>query len=46
MSLPINTIEVGIIDNGFEYVHEDLASNILNSPGNGGHGTHVAGIMA
>lgn len=41
------TINVGIVDNGFDTNHEDLNITLLNSEVNNAenHGTHVAGII-
>ena len=41
----LNKVSVGIIDTGFEYFHPDLQKNFKNTPGNGLHGTHVAGLL-
>lgn len=42
-----SSINVGIVDNGFDTSHEDLNINVLNDAVNNAehHGTHVAGII-
>lgn len=41
------TINVGVVDNGFDTSHEDLNITVLNNEVNSveHHGTHVAGII-
>ena len=41
-----SNVQVGVIDNGIEVTHSDLATNMLNSVSPGSHGTHVAGIVS
>lgn len=43
----LNSVNVGIVDNGFDTNHEDLNLTVLNSEVNNAenHGTHVAGVI-
>lgn len=43
----MNSINVGIVDNGFDTNHEDLSLVVLNNDVNNAenHGTHVAGVI-
>jgi len=39
-------VTVGVFDNGSDATHPDLNPNMLTTPGQNDHGTHVAGIIA
>lgn len=47
MNESLATINVGVVDNGFDTSHEDLNITVLNNEVNSveHHGTHVAGII-
>lgn len=39
------SIDIGIVDGGFDFSHEDLQLTNINDPFSDSHGTHVAGVI-